>query len=100
MHLLWLLLAVAVIYTAGMIPHYGLYARGADRSIVATHISSLVVFILTIALLARVAPLEAAAYGLIAAFVWMGGLKLVQYRRQSGDLTPASATTSPSQGAI
>ena len=88
------------IYTAGMIPHYGLYARGADRSIVVAHISSLGVFILATALLAREAPLEAAAYGLIAAFGWMGGLKLVQYRRLRSGLTPASATTSPSQGTI
>lgn len=100
MHLLWLLLAVAVIYTVGMIPHYGLYARGADRSIVVAHISSLGVFILATALLAREAPLEAAAYGLIAAFAWMGGLKHVQYRRIRSGLAPASATTSPSQGTI
>ncbi|MGE0081077.1 MAG: lipopolysaccharide biosynthesis protein [Thiohalomonadaceae bacterium] len=91
MRLLWLLLVVAVIYAAGMIPHYGLYARGSDRSIVAAHISSLVVFTLIVTLLARVAPLEAAAYGLIAAFVWMGGFKLLKYRLHSADLAPRAS---------
>lgn len=96
MHLLWLLLAVTVIYAMGMIPHYGLYARGADRSIVVAHISSLGVFALTVALLAHSAPLEAAAYGLLAAFTWMGGLKFVQYWRLGLDPMQPSAATSPS----
>lgn len=79
--LLWLLLMVTVVYCIGMIPHYGLYARGADRSILAAHVSSLLVFALVTSMSAKSYPMEAAAIGLLAAFTWMGGLKFLQYRR-------------------
>lgn len=78
--LLWLLLLVSIIYNVGMVPHYGLYARGADRSIFFAYVSSLPVFAIATALSAPYYPLEAAAFGLLAAFTWMGGLNLVQYR--------------------
>lgn len=78
-HLLWLLLIGTIIYCMGMIPHYGLYARGADRSIFVAHVSSLFVFVIVTAMSAKNFPMEAAALGLLAAFSWLGGLKLVQY---------------------
>ena len=79
-HLLWLLLAVAVGYAVGMIPHYGLYARGADRGIIVAHASSLPVFVFVIALLAPRVPFMAVGWGLLVAFAWMAGVKLVYYR--------------------
>lgn len=82
--LLWLLLGVAVVYSMGMVPHYELYARGADRSIVIAHVSALIVFGFCVAFLSKYMPLEATAFGLLCAFTWMGLAKLWnqhQYRR-------------------
>jgi O-antigen/teichoic acid export membrane protein len=78
--LLWVLLGAAVAYTVGMIPHYDLYARGADRSILAAHASSLLVFFCAAWLLAGVLPLQAVAWALVAAFLWMGALKYARLR--------------------
>lgn len=78
--LLWLLLTVSVVQSLGMIPHYGLYARRADRAIVGAHISSLLVFLVVAAALARVTPVMAAPWGLLAAMLWMAGFKAYRYR--------------------
>jgi O-antigen/teichoic acid export membrane protein len=86
--LLWLLLAASAAYGIGMVPHYGLYAKGADRVILTAHVSSLLVFAAVAALVARPAPFAAAAWGLLAAFLWMGGLKFVAYRRLGSDRHP------------
>jgi O-antigen/teichoic acid export membrane protein len=85
---LWLLLAAAVAYAVGMVPHYGLYAKGADRVILVAHVSSLAVFVVVTAALAGQVPFAAAAWGLLAAFLWMGGLKFVAYRRLGSDRHP------------
>ncbi len=77
--LLWILLLVAVIYTIGMVPHYGLYARGADRSIMFAHISSLAIFIIIVVLMAEAFPLYVVPLSLVVAFSWMGGLKMWLY---------------------
>lgn len=42
---LWLLLAT-ILFALSMVPHYGLYAQGYDRSIIRSHVASLVVFVL------------------------------------------------------
>ncbi|WP_133511737.1 lipopolysaccharide biosynthesis protein [Candidatus Thiosymbion oneisti] len=78
--LLWVLLSVAVIHVIGMAPHYSLYVRGADRVIVLAHISALFVFAAVAVLVAPHAPFYAPAYGLLAGFLWIGGLELVWYR--------------------
>lgn len=80
-HLLWLLLTVSVAYAIGMIPHYGLYAYSGDKSIVFAHISSLAIFIISLAITSPFYPFEATACSLIAAFVWMGLFKHWQYRK-------------------
>lgn len=79
--LLWLLLSMVVLYAIGMVPHYGLYARGADSVIVTAHVGSLIVFITTVWLTAPSMPVEAAAFGVLAAFAWMGLYKYLHYRR-------------------
>ncbi len=78
--ILWLLLGMTVIYAVGMVPHYGLYARGADKTIVFAHVSSLLVFGVVVAVLATIVPQAATACALIAAFLWMGLFKLWRYR--------------------
>ncbi len=79
--LLWLLLAASVVQVVGMIPHYSLYAHRQDHSIVAAHLSSLVVFAGVTALLAKPAPLYAVGWGLLAALTWIAVFKQVTYRR-------------------
>jgi len=97
-HLLWLLVFTAVVYSVGMIPHYGLYARGADRGIVVAHVTSLLVFAIVTALLANVWPLYAIAYGLIAAFAWMGGLKFLLYMRLNNGMSHSDPITLTTKG--
>ena len=77
--LLWILLMVAAVYGIGLIPHYGLYAKGLDRCIVLSHISSLLIFVITVFLIAPYNPLEATAYALLAAFIWMAIIKSICY---------------------
>lgn len=79
--LLWLLLLVTFVYSLGMIPHYSLYARGADHSILAAHLSALILFALVTAVCAAYFPLEAAAIGLLAAFGWVGLFKQAAYNK-------------------
>lgn len=83
--ILWLLLGMTIIYAIGMVPHYGLYARGADKSIVIAHVSSLLVFGVVVAALATLAPQAAAACALIASFLWMGLFKQWRYRTLNKD---------------
>jgi len=42
---LWILLAAMGVYTLGLVPHYALYARGADRSVVVASVLAVVVFV-------------------------------------------------------
>ena len=78
---LWLLLVASVIQAVGMVPHYALYARRADRMITVAHASALVVFLGVAAGLAAVVPFLAVAWGLVAAMTWMAMFKLVSYRQ-------------------
>jgi O-antigen/teichoic acid export membrane protein len=87
MPVLWVLLAVAVVYSAGMVPHYGLYAKGADRSIVIAHVSSLLIFAFSTYLFSQLTLHYAVPLGLLAAFSWMGVFKLLAYRRAIGIAT-------------
>lgn len=43
----WVLLAV-VLHALGMIPHYGLYARGQDKAVIAAHVVGLIAFIVLV----------------------------------------------------
>lgn len=81
LHVLWLLLGMTVIYALSMVPHYGLYARGADKHLVIAHVSALLVFGIVVALAAGVAPLSATPIALVSAFTWMGIFKTWCYCR-------------------
>ncbi len=73
---LWLLLIMSLVYNLAMIPHYALYAKGDDKGIVVAHVTALFVFFLGVVAVSVVSTTQAAAVGLIAAFLWMGGYKL------------------------
>lgn len=83
LHVLWLLLLMTLIYALGMVVHFGLYARGADKTIVVAHISSFLVFFAALGLMARPFSLEATALALIVAFAWMGTYKFLHLRKLS-----------------
>jgi O-antigen/teichoic acid export membrane protein len=75
-----LMLVAAVASGLGMVPHYGLYAYGADRPIVYATASSVVVFLIVTLLTAVYSPFNAVPLGLLAAFTWMGLVKVLYYR--------------------
>lgn len=81
----WLLLATSL-FVVGMIPHYGLYARGKDKALIVAHVAGFVVFLASTAVLAPVTSALAVPFGLIAAFVFILAWKTVQFFR----LTPAN----------
>jgi O-antigen/teichoic acid export membrane protein len=89
-----LLLLAAFIYAMNWVPHYGLYARGADRIILTAHLVSLPVFALTAIPLGSLFPQAAAPLGLVAAFTWLAAFKAWHYWRlrkaQAGALTAAT----------
>lgn len=71
-HYLWLypwVLSATVVNAVGMVPHYGLYARGVDRPIIRSHIAALIVFPLTVWGLSRIQPVLAVPLGLNVAFL-------------------------------
>jgi O-antigen/teichoic acid export membrane protein len=80
----WLLLATGL-FVVGMIPHYGLYARGKDKALIVAHIAGFVVFLASTAALAPVTGELAVPFGLTAAFLFMLAWKFFQFYR----LTPA-----------
>ena len=74
----WLLLAM-IFNAIGMVPHYALYARGADRSIVYSHILALMVFIIVTYVLSGYWGVVAIFFGLNAAFIIILMWKLFAY---------------------
>lgn len=80
----WLLLATGL-FVVGMIPHYGLYARGKDKALVIAHIAGFLVFLGSTAALAAFVAELAVPLGLICAFVFILVWKTLQFYR----LTPA-----------
>ncbi|TYC58033.1 oligosaccharide flippase family protein [Marinobacter sp. BW6] len=80
----WLLLATGL-FVVGMIPHYGLYARGNDKPLIVSHIAGLLVFLASTAFFAPVFAELAVPFGLISAFVFIMAWKTLQFYR----LTPA-----------
>lgn len=70
------LLAAMTINALSMVPHYGLYARGCDKPIIYSHISSLIVFVLFTWAISHLTPEMAIPIGINAAFfvilIWKG----------------------------
>jgi O-antigen/teichoic acid export membrane protein len=90
------LLAAMTLNALSMVPHYALYARGQDKSIIHSHMAALVVFVGTTALLSPTQNTQAVLIGLNAAFasilLWksIAYLLLLQQHRQTKS-TPAHA---------
>ncbi|SFT81969.1 Membrane protein involved in the export of O-antigen and teichoic acid [Halomonas saccharevitans] len=69
--LLYVLLVAIVLYALSMVPHYGLYAMSQDRSIIISHLVSLVVFVAIAALMTRILPVYGVPLALCGSFVIM-----------------------------
>ncbi|WP_207390851.1 lipopolysaccharide biosynthesis protein [Phytopseudomonas dryadis] len=82
----WLLLA-STLYGVSMVPHYALYAMGRDKVIIKSHVGSLLLFLISIFLLAK--PLQGLAVpvSLCAVFaaltIWKGGALLLMCANRS-----------------
>ena len=77
--LLWILMAAFILYGLSLIPHYGLYAKQADKYILYTQLSSLAVFFIIILLYADKDPINVTAYSLLIAFLWLTITKFYFY---------------------
>ncbi len=75
-----LLLCASVIYVIGMVPHFGLYAKGLDKELLFCHVSSAIIFAILVIMFSQVATESAVPLALICAFFWMGALKLLFYK--------------------
>lgn len=99
LHLFPWILAAAVFYALGMIPHYALYAQSQDKPIIRSHIISLAIFTLTTAVLSPWVGGLAVPVGLCIAFLFILCWKTWAFYR----LTPApfrSFRPADSQAAI
>ena len=76
MNVFWILLCMAFVYSLSMVPHYGLYAKGKDKSILISHFLGAFVFFISVISLVEQFPFSAVAYGLVFSFVAVAFLKL------------------------
>lgn len=76
--LVWLI-AAGFVYAVGHIPHYALYAMKGDKWILAAHISSIMIFFLSLVLIPFENGIQAAASALLFAFSWMVLVKTIGY---------------------
>jgi O-antigen/teichoic acid export membrane protein len=83
----WVLLAI-VLYASGMIPHYGLYARGQDRAIIGAHVLGLAVFVISTYVLTAHAGVLAVAWSLCIAFTFIFVWKLLWFLRPPAAAKP------------
>ncbi|HWK42602.1 MAG TPA: oligosaccharide flippase family protein [Croceibacterium sp.] len=72
-------LAAMISYSLSMVPHYALYARGNDRTIIASHLAALPVFGATTWLMLRISPSEAVPAGVFVAMTTVLMWKTIAY---------------------
>ncbi len=77
---LWILVSGTVLYGISMVPHYGLYAAGKDRSIVFCHATSLLVFTVVALALSHWPNAKGIAVAQLVAFAWMLFAKTAIYK--------------------
>jgi hypothetical protein len=77
-------LGAAVCYLLSTVPHYGLFARGRDREILAANVAALVGALATGLPLAVLAPYAAIPGAVLAGFFLLLLLKAVLLRRAGG----------------
>ncbi|MDN5873138.1 MAG: hypothetical protein L0H29_01985 [Sinobacteraceae bacterium] len=99
---MWILLGVVALYALGMVPHYGLYAFGRDRTIMASHLTGFITFLGASIGLARIWPLGGVAVGLAVGMSTILGIKLACYLHAYGQLVGphAVSTTAVKSGPI
>ena len=79
--ILLLLICTSIVYVIGMIPHFGLYAKGKDKQLLFAHLSSVVLFLFLIFTLSRIMHEAAVPLALLLSFIWMGLVKFGMYIR-------------------
>lgn len=84
----WLLLAM-ILNAVSMVPHYALYARGADRTIIQSHLAALPTFLLGGWILGGVLPSLAVPIALATSFALILVWKTVAYLRDDPQHSPA-----------
>lgn len=72
-----ILILAGFLYALSMIPHYALYAMKKDKWIAASHISALVLFLISILFIQFQQSIETVGFALCIAFGWMLTLKTV-----------------------
>jgi O-antigen/teichoic acid export membrane protein len=87
----WLLLGGASLHSLSMIPHYGLYAMGQDRGILAGNAVSLGMFLLISLLAGPRLSMTGVALGVSAGLAGGGAVKAVRYRWHVARLQPGPA---------
>lgn len=84
--LLYVLLFAIFLYALSMVPHYGLYAMSEDRSIIVSHVVSLVAFVVLAALVTVFFPIYGVPLSLCGSFVIMLIYKSVAYSKMKKKL--------------
>lgn len=74
-----IIIAAGFFSALSYIPHYALYVMKGDRWIVAAHISSMVIFFLSLSLLPLQNSIQTVAFALMLAFSWMTLIKTIGY---------------------
>ena len=88
---LWVLLAVAMSYGLSMVPHFGLYALGHDKTILIIHLLSLILFLVSLIILPYLVPLRQVVGGsLLAGFCCIGMLKFWFFARHNREFGKVS----------
>jgi O-antigen/teichoic acid export membrane protein len=79
--ILAVLLIAAVVYSVGLVPHYGLYAKGGDKDIMKIHLSSLLVLMASIGIVMQFWVEGSVAVALFLTFCWIGSAKYMLYTK-------------------
>lgn len=80
-HLLYWTVLAAALSGVGMVPHYGLYARRKDMSIIWCHLASLPVFLVSTYLLIPSLGISAVPAGMSLAFLFLLAAKAYAFKR-------------------
>jgi len=73
---LWVLLAAMGVYSLGLVPHYALYSRGADRAIVVASVIAVLIFGITAICLAPKGGSTGMAVSVLVGVGCLGGVKI------------------------
>ena len=77
----FVVLASAAVFILGMLPHYGLYAIRADKSIIYSHLFSLIIFLSLAFLLTPLYGISGMSVALLSAYLISGIVKFILYKK-------------------